>query len=74
MRPIFNKKIIKKYNLWDHKQYIYVLFIVDKVTIAGWKKKKKKKGGKREKENVNVQTKLSLNVSAIPTTALAGQV
>ena len=72
MRPIFNKKVIKKYNLWDHKQYIYVLFIVDKVTIANWKKKKKRQ--KREEENVDVRTKLSLNVSAIPTTALAGQV
>ena len=48
MRPIFNKKVIKKYNLWDHKQYIYVLFIVDKVTIANWKKKKKDKNVKKK--------------------------
>ena len=41
MRPIFNKKILKKCNLWDREQYIYVLFTIDKVNNCGLKKKKK---------------------------------
>ena len=56
MEPIFNKKITKKYNSWDHKQYIYVLFTVDKVNYYGLVKKKKK----NVKKNVDVQTKWSL--------------
>ena len=43
MGPIFNKKVAKKCNLWDCKQYIYALFTVDKVNYYGLKKKKKKK-------------------------------
>ena len=41
MRPIFNKKIVKKCNLWDRKQYAYELFTVDKVNYCGLEKKKK---------------------------------
>ena len=43
MGPIFNKKVVKKCNLWDREQYIYALFTVDKVNYYGLKKKKKKK-------------------------------
>ena len=43
MRPIFNKKVVEKCNLWDRKQYTYALFIIDKVNYYGLKKKKKKK-------------------------------
>ena len=42
MRSIFNKKVVKKCNLWDHKQYIYILFTVGKVNNYILKKKKKK--------------------------------
>ena len=41
MKLIFNKKIVKKYNLWDHKQYTNKLFTVDKVDNCGLKQKKK---------------------------------
>ena len=43
MGPIFNKKIAKKCNLWDRKQYTY-----SQQLRAG--KKKKKKKGKRGEE------------------------
>ena len=43
------KKIAKKCNLWDRKQYTYALFTVDKVNNCRLKKKKKK-GGKRGEE------------------------
>ena len=43
--PIFNKKIVKKCNLWDREQYIYALFTVDKVNNCGLKNKKKEKRG-----------------------------
>ena len=42
MGPIFNKKVAKKCNLWDCKQYIYALFTADKVNYYGLKKIKKK--------------------------------
>ena len=45
------KKIAKKCNLWDRKQYTYALFTVDKVNNCGLKKKKKRKTWRR---NVNV--------------------
>ena len=48
--PIFNKKVTKKYNLWDREQYIYVLFIVDKFNYCGLEKKKKKKEENVEKK------------------------
>ena len=34
------KKIAKKCNLWDRKQYTYALFTVEKVNNCGFKKKK----------------------------------
>ena len=43
MGPIFNKKVVKKCNLWDRKQCTYILFIVDKLKYCGLTKKKKKK-------------------------------
>ena len=43
MGPIFNKKVAKKCNLWDRKQYIYALFTADKVNYCRLEKKKKKK-------------------------------
>ena len=46
VEPIFNKKVAKKCNLWDCKQYTYALFTVDKINNCGLKKKKKKKRGK----------------------------
>ena len=58
MEPIFNKKVIKKCNLWDCKQYIYTLFTVDNVNNCGLEKKKKKKRGKRgEKRRRGFQLK-----------------
>ena len=60
MEPIFNKKIAKKCNLWNHKQYTYTLFIVDKVNNCGLerkKKKKKKKGKRGEKRRHGFQLK-----------------
>ena len=48
MGPIFNKKIAKKCNLWDRKQYTYALFTVDKVNYCGLEKEKRKK----KEENV----------------------
>ena len=50
MGPIFNKKVAKKYNLWDREQYTYALFTVDKINYCRAGKKKKKKRGKREEE------------------------
>ena len=47
MGLIFNKKVAKKCNLWDRKQYTYVLFTVDKVNYCGLEKKKKKKKEKK---------------------------
>ena len=47
MGPIFNKKVAKKYNLWDREQYTYALFTVDKVIYCGLKKKKMKKTWRR---------------------------
>ena len=58
MGPIFNKKVAKKCNLWDRKQYTYALFTVDKVNNCGLGKKKKKKRGKRgEKRRREFQLK-----------------
>ena len=48
MGPIFNKKVVKKCNLWDCEQYIYVLFTVDKVNNCRLEEKKKRR--KRGKE------------------------
>ena len=60
MEPIFNKKVAKKCNLWDHEQCTYALFTVDKVNYCGMKKKKKE--GKHREETqtpVSLQTKRS---------------
>ena len=46
------KKIAKKCNLWDRKQYTYTLFTVDKVN--NYRLKKKKKRRKTWRRNVNV--------------------
>ena len=43
VRPIFNEKVTKMYNLWVHKQYTNALFTVKKSTNTGLKKKKKGK-------------------------------
>ena len=51
MRPIFNKKVTKKYNLWNREQYTYVLFTVDKVNYCRLEKKKKKE------KNVEIKRK-----------------
>ena len=42
------KKIAKKCNLWDRKQYTYALFTVDKVNYYGLGKKKIKKKEKKD--------------------------
>ena len=47
MRLIFNKKVAKKYNLWDREQYTYALFTIDKVNYCGLEKKKRKKKEKK---------------------------
>ena len=63
MGPIFNKKVAKKCNLWDRKQYTYALLTVDKINNYGLEKKKKKKKRKTWRRNVDVvslQTKWSL--------------
>ena len=43
MGPIFNKKVVKKYNLWDRKQYTYALFTVDKINNYGLENKRREK-------------------------------
>ena len=43
MRPIFNKKVAEKCNLWDREQCMDALFTVDKVNYCGLNQKKKKK-------------------------------
>ena len=59
MRPIFNKKVVKKYNLWDYKQYTYALFTVDKVNNYGLEKKKIKENVEK-KTWISAQSKRSL--------------
>ena len=43
MGSIFNKKVYKKCNLWDHEQCTNALFTLTKSTIAAEQKKRKKK-------------------------------
>ena len=43
VRPIFNKKIDKKWYLWVCEQCTNALFMIEKVSLYGWKQKKKKK-------------------------------
>ena len=40
---IFNEKLDEKWNLWVCKQYMNVLFTMEKSTNVGWTKKKKKR-------------------------------
>ena len=56
MGSIFNKKVAKNDNLWDRKQYTYILFTVDKVNNCGLKRKKKR-GKRREKRRRGFQLK-----------------
>ena len=49
MRPIFNKKVAKKCNLWDHEQYTYAQFTVDKVNNCRLGKKKKDENMKKKR-------------------------
>ena len=53
---IFNKKITKKYNLWDRKQYTYALFTVDKVSELKRKKNVEKKKPQTCKPNGHLKT------------------
>ena len=40
--PIFNKKVVEKWNLWVHEQCTKALFMKDLVKCCCWIKKKKK--------------------------------
>ena len=67
MKPIFNKKVAKKWNLWVHKQYI-ITVCCRKVNICGYcslnsnhvspkcvkKKKKNKKRKTQTGQNADV--------------------
>ena len=69
MRPIFNEKVAKKWNLWVHEQYTDALFTMEKSTnaatvykqcmnsshITPWNAWKPKKEKKKKKENVELQ-------------------
>ena len=57
MEPIFNKKVAKKCNLWDRKQYTYALYTFDKFNNYGLEKKKKKRGKRGEKRRRGFQLK-----------------
>ena len=63
MRPIFNKKVAKKCNLWDRKQYTYALSTVDKVNNCGLGKKKKKKRTWRRNVDVGFSSKQTVTMS-----------
>ena len=54
MGLIFNKKIVKKCNLWNYEQYIYAPFTIDIVDYCGLEKKKKKKKRKTWRRNVDM--------------------
>ena len=59
MGPIFNEKVVKKYNLWVCKQCMKALFIEDLVNNYGVKKKKgkrrKKKCGRANAQSIHIQ-------------------
>ena len=55
VRPIFNKKVAKKCNLWDREQYTYALFTVDKVNNCGLKKKKRGKRGEKRRRGFQLK-------------------
>ena len=40
MRPIFNEKVVKKWNLWIYEQYTNTLFTDKMSTSAATKKQK----------------------------------
>ena len=62
MRPIFNEKVDKKWNLWVHEQCTSTLFTVEKSIKPALKKKRKNlKTCKVENVNVDVQSKLHLS-------------
>ena len=61
MEPIFNKKDAKKCNLWDYKQYTYILFTVDKVNNCGLEKEKKRK---KKKKNMEKKRKRGFQLKA----------
>ena len=42
MELIFNKKIVKKWNLWVRKQYIDALFTVEKSTNVSRTRKRRR--------------------------------
>ena len=59
MGPIFNEKVIEKWNLWGHKQCTDTLFKDKKSTSAATKKKKKKKKAEmRWKQNVDAISRI----------------
>ena len=49
MGPIFNEKVVEKWNLWVREQCTNALFTVEKLTSVGWTKKKKKKRNLQDK-------------------------
>ena len=59
------KKIAKKCNLWDRKQYTYALFTVDKVNNCGLKKKKEKNVEKKRKRGFQLKVN-GHNISLAP--------
>ena len=60
------KKITKKCNLWNRKQYTYTLFTVDKVNNFRLKKKKKKKKVEKKRKH-GFQLKVNChNISLAP--------
>ena len=59
------KKIAKKCNLWDRKQYTYALFTVDKVNNCTLKKKKEKNVEKKRKRGFQLKVN-SHNISLAP--------
>ena len=62
MGPIFNKKIAKKCNLWDRKQYTY-----SQQLRAGKKKKEKKKENVEKKCRRGFQLKANgHNIVTLP--------
>ena len=61
------KKIAKKCNLWDRKQYTYALFTVDKVNNCRLKKKKKKEENVEKKRKRGFQLNVNgHNISLAP--------
>ena len=56
MRPIFNEKVVKKWNLWVCEQYTDALFTDKKSTSAATKKKKMVE--MRWKQNVDARSRI----------------